>query len=179
MTDNHGKALLVIDVQEDPTGDRSAHAYDHSKRLIEKVNDAIERSQSSGIEIIYVKHELADCWFNRLLMHSTFIKGSEGSEINKNIKRVSQHVFCKHRGNALTNPELYQCLQNKKVSQLFLIGLDASACVYRTALGAMKKGYKTTVLQDAVITRKMDKLPGILERYKKRGITLDVVQNLH
>nr|WP_304519135.1 isochorismatase family protein [Clostridium estertheticum] len=55
--------------------------------------------------------------------------------------------------------------------------LDATACVYKTSIGAINKGYKAIVLEDALVTSNMGRMPKILEGYSNKGILLTTVQN--
>jgi len=45
---------------------------------------------------------------------------------------------------------------------------DAAYCVHKTALGALNRGYKVTVVDDALMTRK--NLSDVLKQYEKDGI---------
>ncbi len=59
---------------------------------------------------------------------------------------------------------------DRQVDQLFLVGVDAAFCVYYTALGALNRGYKVTVVTDAVMSR--CKMEGVLEKYRRKGIDI-------
>ncbi|MCC5464644.1 hypothetical protein [Pelosinus baikalensis] len=50
--------------------------------------------------------------------------------------------------------------------------LDAEGCVYFTAKGALKRGYKVSTIQDGIVLLAEKKWNSLLKKYKKNGITL-------
>ncbi|MBU3170264.1 hypothetical protein [Clostridium estertheticum] len=48
------------------------------------------------------------------------------------------------------------------MNSLYRTTLDATACVYKTSIGAINKGYKAIVLEDALVTSNMGRMPKIL-----------------
>ena len=91
------------------------------------------------------------------------VQGSTGAELSK---ELSQHkieaIFRKG-----TDPEidsysgfydnghkkstgLADYLNGKKITQVFIVGLAGDYCVYYSALDAIKEGFKTFVIEDAV-----------------------------
>lgn len=166
------KALLVIDIQEDATGKTASKPYENSKELIDNVNSVINNSEKKGITVIYIKHEIISNFLNGIMMRNKFIKGTPGSEIDSRIKIINNYIFSKDKGDALSNLELDGFLKRNNINELFMVGLDAAACVYKTSIGAISRGYKTVVLKDAIVTSNMGEMPKILDKYKKRGILL-------
>jgi nicotinamidase/pyrazinamidase len=63
-----------------------------------------------------------------------------------------------------------------QVGNLYLVGLDAAYCVHKTALGALNRGYKVTVVKDAILAR--DDMNDILKRYEKDGIAVTTSKEL-
>ena len=166
------KALLVIDIQEDATGKTTKKPYQNSKELIDNVNSVINNSEKKGITVIYIKHEINGNFLNKIIMGNRFIKGTLGSEIDSRIKIINNYIFSKDKGDALSNLKLDSFLKQNNINEVFMVGLDAAACVYKTSIGAIKRGYKAIVLKDAIVTSNMRKMPQILDKYKKRGILL-------
>lgn len=166
------RALLVIDIQEDATGNAARKPYENSKELINNVNSVIESSEKLGATVVYIKHELKSNLLNKIILGNKFIKGTSGSEIDSRIKIVNNYIYSKNKGNAFSNPKLDNFLKQNGINEVFIVGLDASACVYRTSIGAIDKGYKAIVLEDAIVTSNMSRLPKILKNYKNKGIEL-------
>ncbi|MBW9149116.1 cysteine hydrolase [Clostridium sp. CM028] len=176
QNDNINKALLVIDIQEDATGKTAKRPYKNSQELISNVNLVIESSEKKGITVIYIKHEINSNFLNKIVMRNRFIKGTQGSEIDSRIKIVNNYIYSKDKGNAFSNPKLDSFLKQNHINEVFIVGLDATACVYRTSIGAIDKGYKSIVLEDAIVTSNMRKMPKILEKYENEGILLTTIQ---
>jgi nicotinamidase-related amidase len=83
---------------------------------------------------------------------------------------VNTNDFAKNRTDAFSNRKLEQFLIDHHVDEIFLVGLDAAFCVYYTALGALNRGYRVTVVTDAVMTRR--DMNQVLKRYLEKGITV-------
>jgi nicotinamidase-related amidase len=169
---NNNKALLVIDIQEDATGKTTNKPYKNSKELIDTVNSVINNSEKEGITVIYIKHQMNSNFLNKIIMGNRFIKGTPGSEIDSRIEIINNNIFSKDKGDALSNSKLDDFLKQNNINEIFIVGLDATACVYKTAIGAIKRGYKAVVLKDGIVTSNMEKMPRILDEYEKRGILL-------
>ena len=88
--------------------------------------------------------------------------------IDRRIKVINDNDFEKNRTDAFSNRQFEQLLIDRQVDELYLVGVDAAYCVYYTALGALNRGYKVTVVKDAVISR--NSMAGVLERYRRKGI---------
>jgi len=176
QNDNIKKALLVIDIQEDATGKTARQPYKKSQALVNNVNLVIESSEKKGITVIYIKHEINSNFLNKIIMRNRFIKGTHGSEIDSRIKIVNNYIYSKDKGNAFSNSKLDSFLKQNDINEVFIVGLDATACVYRTSIGAIEKGYKAIVLKDAIVTSNMGRLPKILEKYENKGIILTTIQ---
>ncbi len=74
--------------------------------------------------------------------------------------------------NALANPKTLQLLNNlpEGVDTLILAGAEAHICIYQTALGALKAGYRTWVAADAVSSREKRNVRMALDRMRSLGI---------
>ncbi|MBU3072440.1 hypothetical protein [Clostridium estertheticum] len=62
------------------------------------------------------------------------------------------------------------------INSLYRTTLDSTACVYKTSIGTINKGYKSIVLEDALVTSNMGRMPKILDGYSNKGILLTTVQ---
>jgi nicotinamidase/pyrazinamidase len=177
VVDKDQKALLVIDIQEDYTGTtaKSPFPYKDSERLIATVNKIIEEAVKKNIIILYIRQEF-DGFFGRLLSrifgHGTAIKGNPGTEFDKRITIMSNYCFAKSMPDAFSNPNLELFLKENQINELYLVGLDAGACVYFTAKGASKRGYKVSIIKDGIVLLAEKKWDSLLKKYKKSGITL-------
>jgi nicotinamidase/pyrazinamidase len=165
------KALLVIDVQEDYTGlkGKQPPLFENVEGQIATINKLIDYASRSGMEIAYIRQLFDNNFITRFFVHRT-IEGLPGTEIDSRIMIANQNDFTKKISDAFSNPRLDEFLTKNQVDEIYLVGLDAAYCVYYTALGARARGYKVTVVRDAVMTRK--EMGKVLKRYDKDGIGL-------
>ncbi len=171
------KALVVIDMQEDYTGDtaKPPFPYKNSKELINKVNNIINETHKTNIKTIYIKQEF-DGPIGRFIANTfakgTAIKGNPGTEIDSRVEIVSPHLFGKPKGDSFSNPEFEQFLIDNSIDELFLAGLDAEFCIYYTALGALNREYKVTIIKDAIAIQAENKMQKMMDKYIDKGVTL-------
>ena len=145
-------ALLVIDMQNDYLYEKrmKRFAYD-TEELVGRVNGLIRRASAAGQDVIYIRHIIQNLPTNRLLFGYS-LAGTEGAELYAGLDRVSDHVFDKLVGDALSNRELRALIGQKGYDRLQLCGLDECGCVATTALGAKKRGIEAEILRDGVAT---------------------------
>ena len=145
-------ALLVIDMQNDYLCEKrmKRFAYD-TEGLVGRVNRLIHRYSEAGHDVIYIRHIIQNLPTNRLLFGYS-IAGTEGAELYKGLDIVSDYIFDKLVGDALSNKKLKQLIERKGYDALHLCGLDACGCVASTALGAAKRGYKVEILREGTAT---------------------------
>ena len=86
------KALIVIDIQNDITK--------NYKKIIDKINEAIDWAVTENMQIVYIKHN------NLSPGTRTFKPDTKGAELVPEMKVVSDNIFVKSKSNALTNEEL-------------------------------------------------------------------------
>lgn len=146
------KALLVIDMQNDYLWERRKpqFAYD-TAQLTAAVNALIRDYHGRGCEVIYIRHIIQNLPTNRLLFGYS-LAGTEGAELYGGLELVSEAVFDKLVGDALSSAALREHLRQSGVEALDLCGLDACGCVAATALGAAKRGFAVQILRRGTAT---------------------------
>ena len=172
---DHKKAQLVIDIQEDFTGEAAKVPYKNSGRMISTANAVIEGASTKNISIIYICNEFnhfLDRVIAMLIFRGSAIKGASGTRIDERIVTKSGLNFSKHRADAFSNPALEKELAAQGVNELYLVGLDAAGCVDRTAKGALNRGYRVNVVEDSVVTRFEKKWDALLKQWDQLGIKL-------
>ena len=162
------KALVVLDIQEGYTGadSRQPVTAPPPQGLIATVNRLIERAAGAGVEVVYIRQVFGNNLFVRL--HGGRRQGRV--IIDRRIKVINGNDFAKNRTDAFSSRPFEQLLIDRNVDELYLVGVDAAYCVYYTALGALQRGYRVTVISDAVRSRKA--LPEVLARFRRRGIAV-------
>lgn len=168
---NPQKALLVIDVQEDYTGLKGKQPilYKNVEPQIAVINTLIDKASKSDARVIYIRQIFDDNFLSQLLGGRT-IEGKPGTELDSRINVVSKYDFTKKFSDAFSNPQLDEFLIRNQVNELYLVGLDAAYCVHNTARGALNRGYKVTIVKDAIMSRK--NMSDILRQYEQEGIFL-------
>lgn len=171
------KALLVIDVQEDYTGEaaKAPFPYKNSSNLIHSINKMIELASEKNIIVVYVKQEydgFVGKLFSKVFCRGTTIKGNPGAEFDKRINIISSNIFPKMSSTAFSNPMLNKFLQEHKVDTVYLTGVDAQYCVYGTAMVALKHGYNVFLIKDGTALLAEQKWNEILKKYESNGVKL-------
>lgn len=166
------RALLVVDVQEDFTGGQGGKKplFADAGPFVERINRIIAGALQQDMLIVYVGHEWPKTLLNRLLGRGRALAGSDGARLDARLHFISPHYFAKCRADAFSNRELEELLVAQQVDELFLVGLDAAYCVYRTAQGAVNRGYKVHVVDDAVLTLTKKTQAELVEQYRNAGI---------
>jgi len=159
------RALLVLDLQEGYGGaGLRPVTLGAPSSLIETVNALIARAAETGVEVAYVRQIFGSDLLVRL--HGGRRRGPV--VLDRRLRRVGIHDFEKRRTDAFSSRDLERLLIERQVDELFLVGVDAAYCVLRTAVGARSRGYRVTVVADAVRSRRP--LAPVLERYRRAGI---------
>ena len=149
------KALVVIDLQNDITK--------HYRDIIENVNAAIDWAQKQGMIVVYIKHN------NITSGTRTFKPGTKGEELVPELKVVSDNIFTKTKGNALTSEEFVAFIADNGISEFFVTGADATACVKSTCYNMTKAGYAVHVISDCITSYDLKKIGEMLAYYEKKG----------
>ncbi|MBR4510333.1 MAG: cysteine hydrolase [Ruminococcus sp.] len=145
-------ALLVIDMQNDYLYEKRKSRFTYNTaELTAAVNMLIHRYADSGSDVIYIRHIIQNLPTNRLLFGYS-IAGTEGAELYAGLDIVSEHIFDKLLGDALTNKELLAMVREKGYDELHICGLDEFGCVTSTALGAAKRGITAKIVRSGTVS---------------------------
>ena len=148
-------ALVVIDLQNDITK--------NYREIIEKVNEAIDWAAGKALWVVYIQHN------NLSAGTRTFKPGTHGAELVPEMKVVSDHIFTKSKSNALTSEEFAAFIKENGISEFYVAGADAAACIKSTCFNMTKSGYTVHVLSDCVTSYDKKKLPEMLAYYESKG----------
>ena len=156
------KALVVIDIQNDIT----KHYHD----IVDNINAAVDWAMSEGMHIVYIKHN------NITASTRTFKPGTRGEELAPELKVVSENIFVKTKSNALTSESFASFIEANSITEFYVAGADATACVKSTCFNMRKAGYTVHILSDCVTSYDLKKLPEMLAYYAKQGCELITIQ---
>lgn len=155
------KALVVIDLQNDITK--------NYKEIIANVNAAIDRAVAEGLHVVYIKHN------NLSAGTRTFKPETRGAELVPDMKIVSEHIFVKSKGNALTSEGFAAFIREKEITEFYIAGADAVACVKSTCYNMAKNGFTVHVLSDCITSYDKTKIPEMLNYYERNGCLLETL----
>ena len=153
------RALVVIDLQNDITK--------NYRGIIDGVNRAIDWAVKEGMEIVYIRHH------NLSAGTRTFKPDTRGAEFVPELKLVSGNVFAKTKSNALTSEEFAAFIQAKGLTEFYVAGADATACVKSTCYNMAKTGYTVHVLSDCITSYDLKNIDKMLDYYTKKGCTVN------
>ncbi|MFZ5985990.1 MAG: isochorismatase family cysteine hydrolase [Bacillota bacterium] len=171
---NSKKALLVVDIQEDFTGiaARSPFPFKGSDTLISTVNRLLDAASGNDLLVAYIGHELPDNFISRALTGSRSIKGQPGARMDSRLHIVNSNYFSKCISDSFSSWKLNDFLENNHVNEVYIVGLDGEKCVYKTALGALNRGYKVTIIKDAIVYMSQKDLSEVTKMYENDGISV-------
>lgn len=154
-----GKALVVIDLQNDITK--------NYRDIITSVNLAVERAKCAGMHIVYILHH------NLSAGTRTFKPGTKGAELVPELNVVSDNIFVKTKSSALTSAAFADFIAANDITDFYLAGADATACVKSTSYNMAKAGYTVHVLSDCVTSYDKKKIDEMLDYYKSKGCAVE------
>jgi nicotinamidase/pyrazinamidase len=188
-----GSALVVVDVQNDFADPAGSLAVRGGTEIVPLVNDAVAAAEAGGALVAYTQdwhpphtpHFAADggIW----PVHC--VAGTWGAELHPELDvrgprvRKGSHGEDGYSGFTMRDPltgetqptELEGLLRDRGVTRVAVCGLATDYCVRATALDAVRLGFETVVLEDAV--RAVDLEPGdgdkAIAELADAGVTLE------
>ena len=151
-------ALVVIDLQNDITK--------HYREIIDRVNQAIDWAVGQNMYVVYIQHN------NLSAGTKTFKPGTRGAELVPELNVVSGHIFTKSKSSALTCEAFAAFIQEHSITDFYLAGADAAACIKSTSYNMRKAGYTVHVLSDCITSYDKKKLPEMLAYYESKGCSV-------
>ncbi|WP_214775823.1 isochorismatase family cysteine hydrolase [Exiguobacterium sp. s37] len=152
------QVLVVIDIQNDITK--------NYKAIIDNINKAIDWAVKKKLHIVYIRHE------NLSAGTRTFKTGTRGAELAPDLKLVSDHVFTKYKGNALTSEAFVTFIEQYHIDTFYITGADATACVKSTCYNLRKSDYAVSVLSDCITSYDLKKIEDMIMYYKSKGCVI-------
>ena len=158
------KALVVIDIQNDITK--------NYKDIIGNINCAIDWAVENGVHVVYIRHE------NLSAGTRTFKHDTHGGEFVTDLNIVSNHIFTKYKGNALTSEAFAGFIRENAIDDFYITGADAVACVKSTCYNMRVAGYGVTVLSDCITSYDKRKIDEMLRYYESKGCKVTTMEGL-
>ena len=149
------KALVIIDIQNDITK--------NYKEIIGNINGAIDWAVKQDMHVVYIRHE------NLSEGTRTFKPNTRGFELAPDMKIVSDNIFTKSKGNALTSEDFAEFVCANGITEFYIAGADAVACVKSTVFNLRQEGYRVHVLSDCITSYDKRKIDEMLRYYESKG----------
>lgn len=131
MNKENKTAVILIDMQDFFL----QHFKDSIKKtLIENQLRVLDKCAKQKIPLIVVEYKARGKF-----------RGSTTGKLNQKLKTISHELIIKESNSAFTNTDLDKILKGLHTKKLFIIGINANACIQDTAIGAIHRGYKVTV----------------------------------
>lgn len=184
MSEDGGKALLVVDLQNDfcPGGSLAVADAD---TIIPVVNDLLGFFEKKGWPVFMSRdwHPAKHCSFQDFggSWPPHCIRGTRGAKFPKDlhlpegVELISKAVEEeKDAYSAFQDTDLANILRERGVSSLFVCGLATDVCVKHTVLDALEEGFSVQLIQDAVkgVNLQPDDSRMALEEMEKAGAYL-------
>jgi len=153
------ESLVVIYIQNDITK--------NYKEIIGNINTAIDWAVAQDLPVVYIKHN------NLSAGTRTFKPNTYGAELVPDMKIVSENIFTKTKGNALTSEAFASFIAENGINEFYIAGADAVACVKSTCYNMTKEGYTVHVLSDCITSYDKRKIKEMLAYYASRGCSVE------
>ena len=168
-----GKALVLIDLQEDYTGPHAKQPYAQADRLVAVANQLSAAARAGGWPVFFVKVAMPDDWFHGMMTGFTAIAGTKGAELDARLDRPPGAVdIVKTTADAFGNPALDAELGKGRIGELYIAGVDAGFCVKATIAGARNRGYAVSAVREGIATRHRTKLELLFQHYQAQGAVM-------
>jgi len=94
------------------------------------------------------------------------------------LKLASNNIFTKYKGNALTSEEFAEFIRQNEISDFYITGADAVACVKSTCYNLCKANYEVHVLSDCITSYDKKKIDEMLRYYESKGSKITSLNDL-
>ena len=156
--------MVVIDIQNCITR--------HYKDIIGNINQPIDWAAEHEIHVVYIRH----C--NLSAGTRTFKPDTIGAQLVPEMKIVSDNIFIKTKGNALTSEAFANFISRQDINDFIIAGADATACVKSTCFNMRQANYTVSVLSDCLTSYDKTKIDEMLQYYESKGCRLITVNEL-
>ena len=177
--ETENSALVVIDLQNDFTleNGKASACIAQVNKLIPVVNNLAEKFANTEKCTVYLKTE----WSNpiiKILTGNSVKKGTPGAEFDNRLKIYSANIFTKGNKNSFSCSDFVNFLESNSVNHLYLAGLATEYCIRITAENAMKRGYKVSIVSNAVAAYKCANFEKSLELLSEKGVSFAVSNDI-
>ncbi|MDD3183184.1 MAG: cysteine hydrolase [Alphaproteobacteria bacterium] len=133
-----------------------------NQNLLNRVPKCVVIARRSHMPVIYIqtiysadKSDWPSAWRDEPSWCSRFLQGAVSAKLAARLDvRDDDIVITKKRYSSFYNTTLDDILQNMNIDHLVLTGFAADVCVRQTGMDAYNRGYKLTLIEDAIEPQK-------------------------
>ncbi|PUA33173.1 MAG: nicotinamidase [Zestosphaera tikiterensis] len=181
-------ALIIVDVQVDFCEGGSL-PVEGCTSIIPKINDYVKLFTEAQATIVASRDWHPENHISFTTRGGPWpphcVKGSKGAEFHPNLKLPKEAIIIskatepdQEAYSAFENTNLHYVLTLKKVKRVFICGIATDYCVKATALDALKLGYETIVLTDAIAGVNKQTSEEALKQLLKEGAILATKEDI-
>lgn len=169
-------ALMLCDLQRSflqPSGAMPV-ARDEVEPLIRAVNAMIDAAHDQVVPVIYIRDEYSPFQLiGNLLRHYAALRYEAGSAFDPRVNSTAGVCFSKQSSDAFSNDAFESYLLTAGIGRLVIAGVFAERCVLETAESASARGYKVTVINNAVASSSDGTRDTALRQLKDAGAQVE------
>jgi nicotinamidase-related amidase len=157
---NENQALLIIDAQINMFSEEIS-VY-QANQLIKTLKQLVKKARLKGVAVIWVR--------NNGEKGDPDEPGTRGWKIHPLLKpKKGELVIDKHEPSAFKDTNLLTILEQKKVNNLIIAGMQTEICINSTTRNAVELGFNVILIKDGHSTfdSKEMKAQEIIEKYNK------------
>jgi nicotinamidase-related amidase len=162
-------ALLIVDIQEDYTGQQARKKYKDGDKIVAASNALLTEAQTKGVLVIYIKNVFTNPLISAMA-GGLNAPESPGTEMDSRLIKVTgSQTFSKNQSDAFSNQELDAYLRKNQINKVMITGLDAAYCVNATVRGALNRGYTVVIYPKALATESSKSIEKLSQDWEKAG----------
>jgi nicotinamidase-related amidase len=108
-------------------------------KLVDNQLKVLERCKKEKIPLIVLEYKTRGIY-----------RGKTTPALSEKIKSIYHNTIIKENNSGFTNTDLGKTLDDLKIKKLFIMGINANACVQDTAISALKRGYRVIVSKETM-----------------------------
>lgn len=172
IKNHNGRAVVVMDIQKHFMEKKINNS--EAEELIMNINK-FQESIKGKAHMLYVQSILTVLSISK---RGIDIDTLDGLNLDNRLVLKTENIYKKDKANAFTSDNFVEYLNKKEIGTLYIVGVMAEHCVYKTAYNALKRGYKVILVKDAIQGRNKQSMNKIFEKLKNKGakvVSLDEI----
>lgn len=155
------KILIVLHMQEDSI---DSPCKESDLKAINNMNEAIEAAPTENVVYVKANHKILNLTLKKIYVSENI------NELNDKLHVVNDNIFIDEGYDAFKSDELREFIDKSNIMKLIFIGQSAEACLKKSVLSGLKKGYEVYMIPDAIIGHTDDGKSKALSKLMKKGV---------